>query len=53
MPDSAQVKERPVVHYVDLPVNDRAMSLAWKKHRMRCPVAGCLGCSTNRDEGPY
>jgi transposase len=32
----AQVKERPVVHYVDLPVYGTAMRLAWKKHRMRC-----------------
>jgi len=31
-----QVKDRPVVHYVDLPVYDAPMSLAWKKHRMRC-----------------
>jgi transposase len=37
----AQVKERPVVHYVDLPVYGVAMSLAWKKHRMRCTNAGC------------
>jgi len=27
----AQVKERPVVHYVDLPVYGTPMSLAWKK----------------------
>ena len=33
--ERAQVKERPVVHYVDLPVYGVAMSLAWKKHRMR------------------
>ena len=32
----AQVKERPVVRYVDLPVYGTPMSLAWKKHRMRC-----------------
>jgi len=37
----AQVKERPVVHYVDLPVYGVAMSLAWKKHRMRCTNAEC------------
>jgi transposase len=30
-----------VVHYVDLPVYGVAMSLAWKKHRMRCTNAGC------------
>ena len=37
----AQVKERPVVHYVDLPVYGTAMSLAWKKHRMRCVDPAC------------
>jgi DNA-directed RNA polymerase subunit RPC12/RpoP len=37
----AQVKERPVVHYVDLPVYGTPMSLAWKKHRMRCPNPAC------------
>ena len=37
----AQVKERPVVHYVDLPVYGTPMSLAWKKHRMRCPNPDC------------
>jgi transposase len=37
----AQVKERPVVHYIDLPVYGTPMSLAWKKHRMRCVDGGC------------
>ena len=37
----AQVKERPVVHYVDLPVYGTPMSLAWRKHRMRCVDTGC------------
>ena len=37
----AQVKERPVVHYVDLPVYGTPMSLAWKKHRMRCVDPAC------------
>jgi transposase len=37
----AVVKERPVVRYVDLPVYGTAMRLSWKKHRMRCPDAGC------------
>ncbi|HEX4218484.1 MAG TPA: ISL3 family transposase, partial [Acidimicrobiales bacterium] len=37
----AQVKERPVVHYVDLPVYGTPMSLAWKKHRMRCVNPRC------------
>jgi transposase len=38
---AAQVKERPVVHYVDLPVYGTPMSLAWKKHRMRCVNPRC------------
>jgi transposase len=38
----AQVKERPVVSYVDLPVYGTPMHLAWKKHRMRCPNQSCL-----------
>ena len=37
----AQAKERPVVHYVDLPVYGVPMSLAWKKHRMRCVNPAC------------
>jgi transposase len=37
----AQVKERPVVHYVDLPVYGTPMALAWKKHRMRCANPEC------------
>jgi transposase len=37
----ARVKERPVVHYVDLPVYGTPMSLAWKKHRMRCVNPCC------------
>ena len=37
----ARVKERPVVHYVDLPVYGTPMSLAWKKHRMRCVNPVC------------
>jgi transposase len=37
----AQVKERPVVHYVDLPVYGTPMSLAWKKYRMRCVDPAC------------
>ena len=37
----AQVKERPVVRYVDLPVFGTPMRLAWRKHRMRCADARC------------
>ena len=39
--ERAQIKERPVVHYVDLPVYGTPMSLAWKKHRVRCPNPAC------------
>jgi len=38
----AQVKDRPVVRYTDLPVYGVPMSLAWKKHRLRCTNAECL-----------
>ena len=38
----AQVKERPVVTYVDLPAFGTPMRLSWKKHRMRCPEPACL-----------
>ena len=37
----AQVKGRPVVRYADLPAYGTAMSLSWKKHRMRCTSPGC------------
>jgi transposase len=37
----AQVKERPVVSYVDLPVYGFPMRLTWKKHRMRCVNDEC------------
>ena len=30
-----------MVHYVDLPVYGTPMSLAWKKHRMRCVNERC------------
>lgn len=36
-----QVKDRPVVRYVDLPVYGVPMKLSWKKHRMRCVDPGC------------
>lgn len=38
----AQIKDRPVVRYVDLPVFGTPMTLAWRKHRLRCPHDGCL-----------
>jgi len=37
----AEVKERPLVRYVDLPVYGVSMRLAWKKHRMRCVTPEC------------
>ena len=37
----AELKARPVVKYVDLPVFGTPMQLAWKKHRMRCPKPDC------------
>jgi transposase len=37
----ARVKERPLVHYVDLPVYGTAMRMGWRKHRMRCRQADC------------
>jgi transposase len=37
----AEVKERPVVRYVDLPVYGVPMRLGWRKHRMRCPNPDC------------
>jgi transposase len=37
----AVVHERPVVAYVDLPVYGTPMSLAWRKHRMRCGSPEC------------
>ena len=36
-----RVKERPVVHYVDLPVYGTPMRLGWRKHRMICPEERC------------
>ena len=36
-----EVKERPVVTYVDLPVYGVPMRLSWKKHRMRCVDPDC------------
>ncbi len=41
MPSAGRGNERPVVHYVDLPVYGTPMSLAWEKHRMRCIDPAC------------
>ena len=38
---AAQVHERPVVRYVDLPVYGTPMRLGWRKHRMVCVNQGC------------
>jgi transposase len=37
----AQVKERPVVRYIDLPVYGAPMRLGWRKHRMCCSDRRC------------
>jgi transposase len=37
----AEVKERPLVSYIDLPVYGTPMRLGWRKHRMRCPDESC------------
>jgi transposase len=37
----AQVKDRPRVTYVDLPVFGAPMRLTWKKHRLRCRHEDC------------
>ncbi len=42
---TAQVKERPIVTYVDLPVFGAPMRLSWKKHRMRCVHEDCAAKS--------
>jgi transposase len=38
---TAEIKERPVVSYVDLPVYGTPMRLGWRKHRMRCRNGSC------------
>ncbi|BBZ38723.1 hypothetical protein MCNS_17860 [Mycobacterium conspicuum] len=42
---AGQIKERPTVRYVDLPVYGQPMRLAWRKHRVICRRAGCAGAS--------
>jgi transposase len=37
----AQVKERPIVRYIDLRVYATPVRLAWKKHRMKCVNEAC------------
>jgi len=40
-----QIKERPTVRYVDLPVYGQPMRLAWRKHRLICRRPDCAGAS--------
>jgi len=42
---TAQVKDRPLVRYIDLPVYGSPMRLCWKKHRMRCVNRSCARTS--------
>lgn len=37
----AQVKDGPIVRYVDLPVFGHPMTLAWRKHRLQCVQQEC------------
>jgi len=37
----AQVKDRPVVRYVDLPCFGEPARVVWRKHRLRCMSHGC------------
>jgi transposase len=39
--ERAEVKDRPVVTYIDLPVYGTPIRLVWKKHRMRCRQTSC------------
>jgi transposase len=46
----AQVKDRPLVTLVDLPVNGRPTSLVWHKRRFRCAEFACsAGSWTEQD----
>ena len=40
-----QIKDRPTVRYVDLPVYGQPMRLAWRKHRLICRRPDCAGAS--------
>jgi hypothetical protein len=42
---AGQIKERPTVRYVDLPVYGQPMRLAWRKHRLICRQPDCAGAS--------
>ncbi len=42
---AGQIKERPTVRYVDLPVYGQPMRLAWRKHRLIYRRPDCAGAS--------
>lgn len=42
---AGQIKDRPTVRYVDLPVYGQPMRLAWRKHRLICRRPDCAGAS--------
>ena len=46
----AKIHERPVVRLVDLPVYGQPMTLAWKKHRLRCQSRECARASWVLDD---
>jgi len=37
----ALVKDRPIVRYIDLPAFGTNITIAWRKHRLQCPVPAC------------
>ena len=39
--DRANIHDRPIVSYIDLPVFATPMKLKWKKHRLRCDNDNC------------
>jgi transposase len=46
----AQVKDRPVVELVDLPVFGRSTRLAWHKRRWACPEVSCPNGSWTEED---
>ena len=49
----AQVKDRPRVTYVDLPVFGAPMRLTWKKHRLRCVHEDCPQAQLGAARSPH
>lgn len=37
----AFVKDRPIVRYIDLPAFGTNITIAWRKHRLYCPIPAC------------